>query len=101
MKKIKQIVHNFVKKILDVKRSKNFDLSNHIAMHHDFHIHRINDDFTVYVKSDDNKLLFFLNKKSKYVELVHNKRLVSKYNFIPESPLVIDVFINLTLKNLA
>ncbi len=99
MKKVINGIKYFFKRRLDVRRAKNFDIIGHLALYHFFYISTENDTFYV-LQKDNRKALVLINKKQQYIELIYRSKLQSRFNFIPESPIVADVFMNLSMKNL-
>ena len=97
MKKIKQKIKSIFKKMFDVKRAKSFDFNTHLEFL-DFYLAFENDKFSTY-QADDNDFLITVNKEFGRIRLIHRQRTLSELNFIPDSPMVLDIFVKLTIRN--
>ncbi len=93
--KIKQKVKTFFKKLFDVKRSKSFDLDAHLE-YLGFYKSFENSSFCTYQNGD---FYISVNKRTESIKLIQINKTLSKLNFIPESAIVLDVFVKLSLRN--
>ncbi len=93
--KIKQKVKYFFKKLLDVKRSKSFDLDVHLE-YSGFYKSFEGSSFCTYQNGD---FYVSVNKRTETIKLIQINKTLSKLNFVPESAIVLDVFLKLSLRN--
>lgn len=94
--KIKHKTKSIFKRLFDVKRSKSFDLDAHLESLLFFKSFE-NDKFCVYEKGN---LSIAINKESGKIRVIEDALTLSELNFIPESAIVLDMLVKLTLKNL-
>ncbi len=94
--KIKQKLKNLLKKVLDVKRSKSFDFDAHLE-YLGFYKSFENSSFCTYQNED---FYISVNKRIKSIKLIQINKTLSKLNFVPNSAIVLDIFVKLSLKEL-
>lgn len=85
------------KKTFDVKRSKSFDFDTHLG-YLGFYKSFENSSFCTYDKDD---FYISVNKINESIKLIHVNNTLSKLNFVPDSAIVLDIFIKLSLKKTA
>jgi hypothetical protein len=98
---MREWIKNRIKKTFEkngVKRGKDFDFEKHLTTHN-FVLNTFNNSSRVYVHIQC-KFLLIINLKSSTLSIVSKKTLVSKLNFIPNSQIFSDIYLNLTIKKL-
>lgn|ERR1035437_876347 len=87
---------NKVFKRADFKHVNNFDLDRHLAAYN-FVVYSDKNNIKIYT---NNRISIFVNNDKKTFQIIHKTELINKLNFIPNSPLILDIIITKTLNNL-
>ena len=98
---MKEWIKIVIKKLFEkngLKRGKDFDFEKHLTTHN-FVLNTFDNSSRVYVHIQC-KFLLIINLKSSTLSIVSKKTLVSKLNFIPNSEIFSDIYLNLTIQKL-
>ena len=98
---MKEWIKIVIKKLFEkngLKSGKDFDFEKHLTTHN-FVLNTFSNSARVYVHIQC-KFLLIINLKSSTLSIVSKKTLVSKLNFIPNSEIFSDIYLNLTIKKL-
>jgi hypothetical protein len=87
---------NKVFKNADLKHGNNFDLDRHLAAYN-FVVYSDKNNIKIYT---NNRVSILINNDKKTFQIINKTELINKLNFIPNSPLILDIIITMTLNNL-
>ena len=86
---------NKIFKKADIKHKNNFDLDSHLAAYN-FVVYSDKTNVKIYT---NNRISIIVNNDKNTFQIIHGKELINKLNFIPNSPLILDVIITKTILN--
>jgi hypothetical protein len=98
---MREWIKNIIKKLFKkngLKRGKDFDFEHHLTTHN-FVLNTFSISSRVYIHKQC-KFMLIINLKNSTLSIISKKTLVSKLNFIPNSEVFLDIYLNLTIQKL-
>ena len=82
-----------------IRWRKDFNFEEHLVEAHNFTLNQSSDTVNIYTHNSYNFMLI-VNFNESIVSVILKKSLVSRLNFIPNSEMFSDIYINLTIQKL-